>query len=193
MTSPNQTEIVEDHVNDAIANGARALTGGRRREGPGDYFEPTILVDVDHTMKVMRDETFGPVAGVMRVSDEEEAIRLANDSRYGLSGAVFGSKKRAERVARRIECGACNVNDVLINYLTSDVPMGGWKTSGIGYRHGAYGIRKFCRMESLVITRAGGKREPLWYPYTPKRRNLLRRLAWLINARGRDRFGGGAG
>jgi acyl-CoA reductase-like NAD-dependent aldehyde dehydrogenase len=188
MTSPNQTAIVEDHVNDALASGARATTGGKRGEGPGDYYEPTVLVDVDHSMKVMRDETFGPVVGVMKVKDTEEAIRLANDTRYGLSGSVFGSKRRAEQVARRIECGACNVNDVLVNYLTSDVPMGGWKESGIGFRHGDYGIKKFCRPESLVITRVGGKRELLWYPYTEKRRNLLRRLSRLINARGLGRF-----
>ena len=84
MTSPNQTAIVEGHVNDALAYGARALTGGKRVEGPGDYFEPTVLVDVDHSMKVMREETFGPVVGVMKVRDSEEALRLANDSRYGL-------------------------------------------------------------------------------------------------------------
>ena len=115
MTSPNQTAIVEDHVDDALANGAKALTGGKRVEGPGDYFEPTVLVDVDHSMKVMRDETFGPVVGVMKVRDSEEALRLANDTRYGLSGSVFGEKERAERVARRVECGAVNVNDVLVN------------------------------------------------------------------------------
>ena len=152
MTSPNQTAIVEDHVNDALAHGARALTGGKRREGPGDYFEPTVLVDVDHSMKVMRDETFGPVVGVMKVRDAEEAVRLANDSRYGLAGSVFGERERAEQVARRIECGAVNVNDVLVNYFATDVPMGGWKPSGIGSRHGEPGIKKFCRTESLVIT-----------------------------------------
>ena len=136
-----------------------------------------MLVDVDHSMKVMRDETFGPVVGVMKVRDDEEAMRLANDTRYGLSGSVFGSRERAERVARRVECGAVNVNDVLVNYFASDVPMGGWKESGIGYRHGAEGIRKFCRTESLVITRFGGKREPTWYPYTRARRGLVGRLS----------------
>ena len=95
-----------------------------------------MLVDVDHSMKVMRDETFGPVVGVMKVRDAEEALRLANDSRYGLSGSVFGERGNAEQVARRVECGAVNVNDVLVNYFASDVPMGGWKESGIGYRHG---------------------------------------------------------
>ncbi|HET7122104.1 MAG TPA: aldehyde dehydrogenase family protein [Solirubrobacterales bacterium] len=183
MTSPNQTAIVEDHVSDALASGARALTGGQRVAGPGDYFEPTVLVDVDHSMKVMRDETFGPVVGVMKVSDAEEAIRLANDSRYGLSGSVFGERERAERVARRVECGAINVNDVLVNYFATEVPMGGWKQSGIGTRHGENGIKKYCRSESLVITRFGGKREPSWYPYTKARRRLVGPLTRLFNAR----------
>ena len=177
MTSPNQIGIVEDHVDDALASGAKALTGGKRVPGPGDYFEPTVLVDVDHSMKVMRDETFGPVVGVMKVRDEAEALRLANDSRYGLSGSVFGEKERAERVARRVECGAINVNDVLVNYFAMDVPMGGWKESGIGYRHGEPGIKKYCRTESVVITRFGGKREPTWYPYTKGRRGLIARIA----------------
>jgi len=190
MTSPNQIGIVEDHVNDAVSNGAKALTGGKRVPGPGDYFEPTVLVDVDHSMKVMRDETFGPVVGVMKVPDAEEAVRLANDSRYGLSGSVFGEKERAERVARRVECGAINVNDVLVNYFAMDVPMGGWKESGIGYRHGEPGIKKYCRSESLVITRFGGKREPTWYPYTRTRRSLVNRVAQAFNARGwRRRLG----
>jgi acyl-CoA reductase-like NAD-dependent aldehyde dehydrogenase len=183
MTSPNQTAIVEDHVQDAIAQGAKALCGGVRGDGLGDYYPPTILVDVDHSMKVMRDETFGPVVGVMKVRDEDEAVRLANDTRYGLSGSVFGAKRHAERVARRIECGVCNVNDVLVGFLATDVPFGGWKDSGIGSRHGEGGIKKYCRPESLVITRFGGKRELLWFPYTPERRNLLRRLSRMFNAR----------
>ena len=190
MTSPNQIAIVEDHVDDAIASGARATTGGKRAAGAGDYFEPTVLVDVDHSMKVMREETFGPVVGVMKVPDAEEAVRLANDTRYGLSGSVFGEKARAEQIARRIECGAVNVNDVLVNYLASDVPMGGWKESGIGFRHGEPGIKKYCRSESLVITRFGAKREPAWYPYTKGRRRLVSRVSQAINARGlRRRLG----
>jgi acyl-CoA reductase-like NAD-dependent aldehyde dehydrogenase len=187
MTSPNQTAIVEDHVSNALASGARALTGGKRVPGPGDYFEPTVLVDVDHSMKVMREETFGPVVGVMKVHDAEEALRLANDSRYGLSGSVFGEKQRAEEVARRVECGAVNVNDVLVNYFAMDVPMGGWKQSGIGYRHGEPGIKKYCRTESVVVTRFAGKREPTWFPYTRSRRGLVGRVMRAVNARGLKR------
>jgi acyl-CoA reductase-like NAD-dependent aldehyde dehydrogenase len=183
MTSPNQSAIVEDQVNDALANGARALTGGKKADGPGDYFEPTVLVDVDHSMKVMRDETFGPVVGVMKVRDSEEALRLANDTRYGLAASVFGEKGRAERVARRIEAGSVNVNDVIINMAAMGVPMGGWKQSGIGYRHGEYGIKKYCRAESIVVTRFGGTREPNWFPYTKSRRGLVGRAQRAFSAR----------
>ena len=121
-----------------------------------------MITDVDHSMKVMVDETFGPVVGVMKVRDAEEAVRLANDTRYGLSGYVFGKTAEAEAVARRLEVGAACVNDVLVNFLACDVPMGGWKDSGIGFRHGEYGIKKFVRPESLVITRFGAEaRGPL--------------------------------
>ncbi len=183
MTSPNQSAIVEDQVNDALASGARALTGGGKVDGGGDYFEPTVLVDVDHSMKVMRDETFGPVVGVMKVRDAEEALKLANDSRYGLAASIFGEKDRAEKLARRVEAGSVNVNDVITNMAAMGVPMGGWKQSGIGARHGEYGIKKYCRPESIVVTRFSGKREPTWYPYTRARRGLVDRIARAFSAR----------
>jgi acyl-CoA reductase-like NAD-dependent aldehyde dehydrogenase len=183
MTFPPQTEIVEAHVADARRHGARVLTGGERIEGAGDWYPPTVIVDVDHSMQVMVDESFGPVVGVMKVRDAEEAVRLANDTRYGLSASVFGKTSEAEAVARRLEVGTANVNDVLVGFLASDVPMGGWKDSGIGFRHGEYGIKKFVRPESLVITRFGRKREPLYFPYTKARRALLRRAANFINSR----------
>jgi acyl-CoA reductase-like NAD-dependent aldehyde dehydrogenase len=190
MTSPNQTAIVEDHVNDALAKGARALTGGKRVAGPGDYFEPTVLVDVDDTMKVMREETFGPVVGVKKVRDSEQALRLANDTSYGLSASVFGERERAEQVARRLEAGAVNVNDVMINVFATNLPMGGWKQSGIGFRHGEGGIKKYTRPEALVIARFAGKREVVWHPYTKGRRRLVNRLSKLVVARDwRRRFG----
>jgi acyl-CoA reductase-like NAD-dependent aldehyde dehydrogenase len=183
MTSPNQTAIVAGQVDDALAGGARALTGGKKVDGPGDYYEPTVLVDVDHSMKVMQDETFGPVVGVMKVRDSEEALRLANDTRYGLAASVFGEKERAERIARRVEAGSVNVNDVITNMAAMGVPMGGWKQSGIGFRHGEYGIKKYCRAESIVVTRFGGKREPNWYPYTKARRGLVDRVSRAVSAR----------
>ena len=189
MTSPNQIKHVAAQVDDAIGKGARALTGGKRADGPGDYYEPTVLVDVDHSMGLMRDESFGPVVGVMKVADSEEAVRLANDTRYGLSATVFGPSRRAEGVARRIECGAVNVNDVLFNYAVPGVPMGGWKESGIGYRHAEYGIRKYCRSESIVSARFSTDDEPLWFPYTKSRRDLVNKLTTFVTARGMKRFG----
>ena len=193
MTSPNQLEIVSDHVEDARAKGARVLTGGRRKDEPGDWYEPTLIADADHSMKVMREETFGPVIPVMKVRDAEEAVRMANDTTYGLGGAVFAGKPAdGERIARRIEAGTVAVNDLFMtNYSVLGLPMGGWKNSGIGYRHGAVGIRKFCRTESLTIPRLPTpKREFLWFPYSPRQRGIVRRLYRLLNARGlRNRLG----
>jgi betaine-aldehyde dehydrogenase len=192
MTSPAQTEIVSSHVEDAREAGARILTGGKRKDGPGDWYEPTLIADADHSMVVMREETFGPVIPVMKVRDVEQAIELANDSRYGLGSSVFaGDAEEGERIARRIEAGHCNVNDVLVNYNVLGLPMGGWKSSGIGVRHGAQGIRRFCHTEALTIPRLPQpKSEPLWYPYSPRRRGLVRRLYRFLSARGvRKRIG----
>jgi len=189
MTFPPQVEIVEEHVRDAREKGARILTGGERIEGKGDWYPPTVIADADHSMTAVQEETFGPTVAVIKVRDADEAVRMANDSRHGLSASVFGSRREAESVARRLEVGAANVNDVLVNYLAVDVPMGGWKDSGIGFRHGEYGIKKFVRPESLVITRMGQKREALYFPYTQQRRRLLRRVATFFSARGRRRLG----
>jgi len=183
MTLEGQTDKVAEQVEEALASGATALTGGKRVDGPGNYYEPTVMVNVDHSMPLMTDETFGPVVGVMKVKDSEEAIRLSNDTRYGLSGTVFGPKRKAETVARRIECGAVNVNDVLFNFLAPGVPMGGWKESGIGYRHAEYGIRKYCRSEAIVSARLQTKSEMLWYPYTPSRRELVQKITTFMTAR----------
>jgi acyl-CoA reductase-like NAD-dependent aldehyde dehydrogenase len=133
---------------------------------------------------VMREETFGPVACVMKVDGTDEAVRLANDTRYGLSATVFGPKRKAEEVARRIECGGVNVNDVLSNAMVPGVPMGGWKESGIGYRNGKTGIRKYCRSEAIVSARTQILPEPFWFPYTAPRRESVRKLTRLVNARG---------
>jgi acyl-CoA reductase-like NAD-dependent aldehyde dehydrogenase len=183
ITFPKQMEVTDRHVKDARAKGARVLTGGEPGKGPGDWYPPTVVADADPSMEIMQEETFGPAVGIMKVKDADEAVERANDSRHGLTGYVFGRRREAEQVARRLEVGAAVINDVLVNFLASDVPMGGWKDSGIGFRHGEYGIKKFVRPESLVITRFGGKREPLYFPYTEKRRNTLRKLTAFFNAR----------
>jgi acyl-CoA reductase-like NAD-dependent aldehyde dehydrogenase len=192
MTFPPQVDIVSDHVEDARAKGARILTGGRRKDGPGNWYEPTVVADADHSMKVMVDETFGPVLGVMKVRDADEAVRMANDSRYGLSASVMSrDTKRAEDVARRLEVGATNIDDVLTNYFLQNLPMGGWKNSGVGFRHGEYGIKRFCRTEALVSPRfPQGKRDPLWFPHNRRERRFMTGLFRFFNARGiKDRLG----
>src|SRR3954449_3705441 len=124
MTFPSQIDVVDSHVKDAVEKGARVLTGGKRGEGPGLFYEPTVLVDVDHSMACMTEETFGPTLPIMKVRDEDEAIRLANDSPYGLDSSVFTRDvDKGERVARQIEAGATCVNDALMNYLAQEAPF----------------------------------------------------------------------
>ena len=187
MTFPRQLEIVEEHVRDALEKGARALTGGKRRPGAGMFFEPTVLVDVDHSMKAMTEETFGPTLPIMKVADAEQALELANDSPYGLGGAVFGDRQRAERLARRMQAGAVCVNDALLNYVAVELPMGGWKASGLGTRHGPAGMRKFTKQQSLFISRLHLKRDPYGFPYKPTTSKLLFKGLRLIYGRGRRR------
>jgi acyl-CoA reductase-like NAD-dependent aldehyde dehydrogenase len=162
LIDDTQVAVAERHVADALAKGARALTGGKRPTGPGSFYEPTVLVDVDHSMDCMMEETFGPTLPIMKVATVAEAVRLANDSPYGLSASVFSKDiDRANDVAVELDCGAVNVNDVISNLMCTTAPMGGWKTSGIGARFGgADGLRKFCRQEAVISPRtsvgAGG-------------------------------------
>jgi acyl-CoA reductase-like NAD-dependent aldehyde dehydrogenase len=190
MTLAEQLSIVEDHVRDALAKGARALTGGKRRAGAGLFYEPTVLVDVDHSMKAMTEETFGPTLPIMKVADVEEALKLANDSPYGLGASVFaGDASHGEAIARRIEAGAVCVNDAMLNYVAVELPMGGWKASGMGTRHGAGGIRKYTKQQSLLISRLHLKRDLYMFPYRPAVSKLLFRAVRLVygGRRGRRR------
>lgn len=179
-----QAEIVRRHVDEAIQAGAKALVGGKPA-GTGTFFEPTVLVDVDHTMACMREETFGPTLPIMKVADADEAVRLANDTPYGLSATVFTrDTEHGERIARRLEAGAVNVNDVFTNLFALPLPMAGWKQSGIGARNGgAHGIRKYCRTQAIVSSRVAPRAEPMWYPYRPLRGKLVRRLTRFVMAR----------
>jgi acyl-CoA reductase-like NAD-dependent aldehyde dehydrogenase len=186
MTSGPQVDVVERHVEDARAKGARVIVGGRREDRPGHWFEPTVLVDVDHDMAIMREETFGPTLPIMKVADADEAVRLANDSPYGLGAAVYSRDvERGEAIARRLESGAVCVNDALLNYYALELPMGGMKASGLGYRHGPGGIRKFTQHQALLVSRFHLKRDVHMYPYRARSSRLLQRGVRLLYGRGR--------
>ena len=185
MTFPPQLEKVESHVADAVSKGAKVLVGGKRREGAGEFFEPTVMVDVDHSMEAMTEETFGPTLPIMKVEDAEEAIRLANDSPYGLGASVFSKDvERGEAVARRIEAGAVCVNDAMLNYAALELPMGGAKTSGLGSRHGAGGIRKYTEQQAIMVSRFHPKRDMHMYPYSEKVTQRLGKLFAVLYGRG---------
>jgi len=190
MATRSQVDIVERHVRDAQAAGARVLTGGNRG-AEGYSFEPTVLVDVDHSMACMREETFGPTIPVMKVADAEEAIRLANDTEYGLSASVWTQdEEQGLAVAARLDAGAVNVNDVLANLFSVTLPHGGWKESGIGARFGGEAaIRKYCRTKAITTPKMAPKNELAWYPYTKARSKVMHRMLRLMSARGKRRFG----
>jgi acyl-CoA reductase-like NAD-dependent aldehyde dehydrogenase len=186
IISPRQLETIEAHVADALARGGRVAVGGARAgAGPGIFYEPTVLVDVDHTMRCMVEETFGPTLPIMRVADADEAVALANDSRMGLGAAVFAAdSERGEAVARRIEAGAVCVDDAAVNYFALEAPMGGIKESGLGVRHGPEGIRKYCTARTILLTpRFAPRREPQMYPYTKARARLMRALLSILYRR----------
>jgi acyl-CoA reductase-like NAD-dependent aldehyde dehydrogenase len=186
VTFAPQADIIQSHVQDAIEKGARVVVGGHAGAGPGRFFEPTVLVDVDHTMTAMTEETFGPTMPIMKVADAEEAIRLANDSPYGLAASVFSKDvARGEAVARRLQAGAVNVNDALLNYTALELPMGGWKASGLGSRHGAGGIRKYCAQQAILISRLHPKRDVHHFPYKAGTSRLIGRLFKFLYGRGK--------
>ncbi|GAY17542.1 aldehyde dehydrogenase family protein [Mycobacterium sp. shizuoka-1] len=182
MVTSAQADIVAEHVQDAVDRGARVLVGGKR--GPGNSFEPTVLVDVDHGMRCMREETFGPTLPIMRVANADEAIALANDSDYGLSSSLWTrDPDKADRLSRRIEAGSVSVNNALVATFQFPIPMGGWKNSGLGTRFGGpQGVLKYCRQQSVVTERYALKSEPLWYPVVPARARLISRAVRLLGA-----------
>ena len=177
ITFPPQLDIVEDHVDGRRrSKGARVLAGGQRAQGGGRFFEPTVLVDVDHTMKCMTEETFGPTLPIMKVRDADEAVRLANDSPYGLGASVLTKDTaRGEAIARRIEAGAVERqrrDDQLHRRSSCRWAAGRRPASARATARG--GIRKYSRQQAILVTRARARRRNC--TCSPTRR--ARRACW---------------
>jgi succinate-semialdehyde dehydrogenase/glutarate-semialdehyde dehydrogenase len=154
LVSPDHMERVASHVADAVAKGATVLTGGKARPDIGPaFFEPTVLEGVTKDMLAGSTETFGPVVGLYPYRSVDEAVRLANDTDYGLNASVWsGSIERAEQVAARIESGNVNINDALATaYASKGSPSGGVKKSGVGARHGDQGLLKYTDAKNVAV------------------------------------------
>jgi acyl-CoA reductase-like NAD-dependent aldehyde dehydrogenase len=183
---PPQLDIITDHVQDAVDKGAKVEVGGHAKTEGGRFYEPTVLTGVDHSMKAMTEETFGPTLPIMKVKDADEAVEMANDSPYGLAASVWTKDAaKGEAVARRIEAGAVCVNDAMLNYAALELPMGGWKESGLGSRHGAGGIRKYCAQQTILVKRLAPKRDIHMFPYKAKTTRLIGRVFKFLYGRGK--------
>ncbi len=173
-----QLEVVRSHVADAVANGARVAVGGRTTTAGATFHEPTVLVGVDHSMRCMREETFGPTIPIMRVADAQEAITLANDSDHGLAASIWTrDTDRGEALARRIEAGTVTVNDATFHLGDARLPMTGWKTSGLGSgRNGRDGMLRFTRTRVVQVALNTAATELSWMPYDARTSKLVAEL-----------------
>ncbi|TFH21403.1 MAG: aldehyde dehydrogenase family protein, partial [Myxococcales bacterium] len=182
-----QLDIIEAHMADARAKGAKVLVGGRRNPDlKGLFYEPTVVVDVDHDMDLMTKETFGPIISIMKVKDEEEAITLANDSEYGLNGNVWTTdEEKGMRIAERIETGGVCVNDMAITYGVPEAPFGGVKHSGLGQVNGEVGIKGYAHCKPITSDRKKGKGKVQGgFPYTEKsEKDLWRAIRYMMGTK----------
>lgn len=187
MTLTSQLRLVEEHVADAVERGARVLTGGERSGAQG--YAPTVLVDVDHSMRVMREETFGPLLPIMAVASVERAVDLANDSEYGLTASIWSrDDSRARALASRLEAGVVTINDCVFTYGDPGAPFGGVKQSGMGRTHGRLGLHEMVRPKFVAADRE--RRPPLWwYPYGERFEQLLRTSTEALHGKPSSRLG----
>jgi succinate-semialdehyde dehydrogenase/glutarate-semialdehyde dehydrogenase len=179
MSSERQLRIVEQHVNQALNNGAKALTGGERlRDVQGPFYPPTVLTNVNHEMDVMREETFGPVLPIMTFRTDAEAVRLANDSVYGLTASVWTNDiARGKHVAEQIDAGTVMVNEVLYSHAIAQTPWGGVKQSGLGRTHGRAGLLELVHPQHIHVNRLPFIPDLWWFNYTEDAGKLFRGLA----------------
>ncbi len=176
MTAKFQLEKVESQLEDARQKGAKIIQGGTRKENTM-IMPPAIVLDVTGDMKLIREETFGPVLPVIKFKTEEEAIRLANDTEYGLGASVWSKDlKRAERVARALKVGNVAVNNHMLTEANPALPFGGMKNSGFGRYKGDWGLITFSNIKSLIMGPSDKVIEPHWYPFTGKKYDTFPKL-----------------
>jgi len=187
MENMGQLKVVEDHVREACEKGAEVLCGGERLAPlPGFFYAPTVLARVDHTMKVMTEETFGPVLPIMAFSDIEEAVALANDSRYGLTASVWTrNRKLASRLAERLETGGVTVNDHMMTFNEPKAIWGGVKQTGQGRTHGPYGLLELSNVKFVCADFSKKHSKQWWYPYTPSKLPIMEKSLALMHHRRR--------
>ncbi len=174
LIRPRQVAVVEDHVEDAIAKGAKVLAGGRRPNLPGFFYEPTVLTGVNHTMRIMRQETFGPVLPIMVVDNDDEAVALANDSEFGLSASVWTSDgARGRRLARRLHAGAIMVNDCISYFGVCEAPHGGIKASGIGRSRSRLGLQEMVRVKYTDVDLVPQLPKLWWFRYGAQAKRMM--------------------
>ncbi|MFN2576084.1 MAG: aldehyde dehydrogenase family protein [Pyrinomonadaceae bacterium] len=179
MSSERQLRVVERHVNQAVDHGAVALTGGERlREMAGPFFPPTVLTNVNHEMDVMREETFGPVLPITTFQNDDEAVRLANDSQFGLTASVWTNNiARGQKLAKKIDAGTVMINEVLYTHGIAQTPWGGMKQSGLGRTHGRAGLLELVRSQHIHINRVPFFPDLWWFNYTEDAGLLFRGFA----------------
>jgi acyl-CoA reductase-like NAD-dependent aldehyde dehydrogenase len=189
MENMGQLKLVEEHVREAREKGAEVLSGGERLTRlPGYFYAPTVLSGVDHTMRVMTEETFGPVLPIMAFSDIEEAVALANDSHYGLTASVWTrDKKIAARVAERLETGGVTVNDHMLTFNEPKAIWGGVKQTGQGRTHGPYGLLELTNIKFVCADFSKKRTKQWWYPYRPENIRLMKNSLELMH---HGKFGG---
>ena len=166
MTTVEQRELVEQHVEDARDKGARILCGGKKPAAKGYWYPPTLLSRVDHSMRVMREETFGPLLPIMVVDSLDEAIRLANDSEFGLTASGWTrSRRTAQRCVEELEAGTVTINDHLFSFGEPTATWGGIKKSGLGRSHAIYGLHELVNIKHVSVDFSQEPAMPWWYPY----------------------------
>ena len=185
MTTPGQLGTVEEHVRDARERGARILAGGGRVEGlPGYYHAPTVLDGVDHSMKIMTEETFGPTLPIMAVADADEAVHLANDSKYGLTASVWTRSRRAAAdIAARLQAGTVTINDHMFSFTEPKAIWGGIKETGMGRSHGPYGLLHLQNIKFVSADFSKKKGWLWWFPYDAAKPALLEKSMRLLFGR----------